>query len=361
MMRVVLLWLAASMVTAAVAQSSSLGIVVQPAKPTIIFTRAAGVHVRSDLRVQLARGENRLLVDAAALETDPAAMTLRVVEPAEAVHVVGAATVQPAGRLQWVVSADQPTTARLRLGYEITNLKTEMSYRLLLNPAANSLALEATLTVRNGGKMDLPTSRMVFPGGHEITAALPVGETVQQQLYSLPRLPYEIRYLYDYTRFKDAVHALLLLAADPERKTSLAAGRARLFAPGAGNVPTFVTEAALPYVAAGEKLELDLGTAPEVAILRNRLRSEQVNVRQDVYRKLALFDLEEDYELEVSNHRPGPITLLVREHPAGDWQLTKSSVPGTQTDSGTVEFSLPLAADATQKLTFSTKRLNAEP
>ena len=360
-MRIATTLMAALAVSAALAQSSSLGLVVQPATPTILFTRGAGVHVRQTLQVQLARGENRLLVDATALQTDPAGVTLRVLEPAAGVRVLGAALGQPAGRMIWTVAADQPTTASLRLGYEITVLKAEVSYRLLLNPAASTVAVEATLTITNGGKADLPQSKMIFPQGHETTAALPAGQTVQQQLFALPALPYEIRYLYDYNRFKDAVHAMLLLPESNERRTALPAGRARIFAPGAGAVPTFVADASLPYVASGEKLELDLGTAPEVTVLRNRLRSDQVNVRTDVYRKLALFDLEEDYELEISNHRTGPIALTVREHPAGDWQLTKSSVPGQQTDSATLDFALRLAANAKEKLSFSTKRLNAEP
>jgi hypothetical protein len=367
-MRLVTPFLAALAVSVALAQSSTLGLIVRPAAPTILFTRGAGVHVRQTLTVQLARGENRLLVDTAALQTDPAGVTLRVLEPAESrgagvspARVLGATPGQPPGRMVWTLAAEAPTAATLRLGYEITYLKADVAYRLLLNPAANTLAVEATLTIVNNGKSDLPPSRMVFPQGHETTTALPAGQTVQQQLFALRTLPYEIRYLYDVNRFKDTVHAMLLLPADAARRTALPAGRARLFAAAAGAPPTFVADASLPYVASGEQFELDLGAAPEIAILRSRLRSEQVNVRTDIYHKLALFDLEEDYELEISNHRPGPIALLVREHPAGDWQLTKSSMPGRQTDSATVEFALRLPAGAKEKLTFSTKRLNAEP
>jgi hypothetical protein len=343
------------------AQSSNLGGLVTLGQPDIRFTRAAGTHVRQDVAVTLQEGENRLLLDVAALETDPATVRLRVLEPAAKVRVTGSQVGQQPGQMLWRVVADGAGPARLSLSYEISSLQADVAYSVRLDPEKQQLGLVATVSLRNNGKHDLPQAKVTLAQGQQTTVALRVGETVQQRLFALSSLPYTTTYLYDNPRFKDSVHTMLTIAAEARPEMALPAGKARLFAPGEGGADTFVAEAGLPYLPAREKIELDLGVAPDLAVARNRLRSDQVNVRNDVYHKLALFDLDEDYELPLTNQRRAAVTLLVREHIPGDWQLVKSSIPAVQTDAGTLEFTVPLAAGAKDKLTYSLKRLNVEP
>lgn len=360
-MRFVAALFATVIVSCAQAQLSYLGPQVQFDAPTVIFTRAAGVHVRHDLQVQLSAGDNCLLLDVAALEADPASVRMRVLEPAAKVTVLSGSSGRQPGQMIWQVQATEATPARLRLTYEVTHLQADVSYTLRLDPSRQRLGIEAGLTARNGGKQPLTAARVTLPQGQRTTLSLQPGQSVQQKLFSLSDQPYEISYLYDYTRFKDTVRTWLALPGEPRAATPLPAGKARLYAPGPTGTPSFVADVAVPYVPAGEKLELDLGPAPEVAVVRNRLRSDQVNARMDVYRKLALFDVEEEIELELSNQRQGPVMLLIREHVAGDWQLLKSSLAGHQTDSATLEFAVRLPAGATEKLTYTIKRLNVEP
>jgi len=359
-MRSALLLIAALTAGFAVAQATDLGTTVALGAPTVCFTRSAGVHAARDMTAQLEQGENRLTLDTAALETDPATVRARVLEPAGQVRIVATTTGPQPGMVVLTVGADAPTRARLRLSYEVKFLQADTLYGLLLNPAQQKLDLQADLTVRNNGKHDLTGAKLTLPQGQQTTVSLQAGQTVQQQLFGLPEMAYQIVYLYDNNRFKDAVRTLLAVSAEARLKTPLPAGKARIYAPGPGG-RAFVAEAGVPYVPAGEKLELDLGVAPELAVLRTRLRSDQVNVRSDVYRKLALFDLEEEFELELSNQRPGPVTVLVREHVAGDWQLLKGSHPSEQTDSGTLEWTIRLAGGAKEKLGYTVKRLNVEP
>lgn len=360
-MRLVPVLMGVFIVSCVQAQMSFLGPQVQLDAPTVVFTRGAGVHVRHDLQVQLHAGDNCLMLDVAALEADPATVRMRLLEPAGKVTVLSGNSGRQPGQMTWQVTAAEAAPARLRLTYEISHLQADVGYGLHLDPSRQRLALQADITVRNGGKHPLLNAKVVLPQGQQTTLSLQPGQSVQQKLFSLADQPYEISYLYDYTRFKDAVRTWLTLPGEPRSTSALPAGKARLYAPGPGGTPSFVADVAIPYVPAGEKLELDLGPAPEIAVVRNRLRSDQVNARTDVYRKLALFDVEEEIELELSNQRTGPATLLIREHVAGDWQLLKSSLPGEQTDSATLEFSVRLPAGATEKLTYTVKRLNVEP
>lgn len=360
-MRLVMFLLAVALAGFAAAQPADLGATLPASAPSILFTRSAGAHAVQELPVQLERGENRLLVDAASLETDPGTIRVRLLEPADKARLTATTIGPQPGQVVAAISADEPVRARLRLSYEITTLQAEVSYSLTLDPARQQLALQADLTVRNNGKRDLRQAQATLAQGQQTTLSLRVGETVQRQLLTVPDLPYTISYLYDNGRFKDTVRTLLTIPAEARAKTPLPAGKARLYAPDAGGGRTLVAEAAMAYAPAGEKIELDLGAAPELAVLRTRLRSDQVNVRTDVYHKLALFDLDEEYELELSNRRPGPVTLVVRERVPGDWQFVKGSQQPEQTDSGTLEWTIRLNAGAKEKLTYSVKRLNVEP
>jgi len=361
LMRLAMLLSAAILATCAVAQPTDVGVAVSSPAPNLTITRSAGVHACQELTVPLQQGENRLFLDVAALETDPATLRVRLLDPVGQARVTSVTTGPQPGQVVASINADQAVTGKLRLSYEVGYVQADVSYSLLLDPTRQKLTVQADLTVRNNSKHEFNQTKLTLPQGRQATLNLRPGETVQQQLFALPDVPYEISYLYDNSRFKDAVRTLLTIPAEARANAPLPAGKARIFAPGAGGTRTLIAEAGLPYLPASEKVELDLGAAPDLSVLRTRLRSDQVNVRSDVYHKLALFDLDEEYELEVSNRRATPIVLIVREHVPGDWQLGKSSVPAAQTDSGTLEFTVRTEAGAKQKLSYSVKRLSVEP
>lgn len=345
----------------AAAQGTYVGNVIPLGPPEILVTRGAGVHVRQEGQVSLRAGENRLLIDVAQLQTEAASVRLQVLEPPKEVRLESALLGPQPGQMLWTLQAERPLQARLRLEYEISYLQADIAYTMLLDPARRQLNLEAVALLTNNGKQELKAARVTLPSGHQIKLHLPAGQSIQQKLFVQTEIPYEIVYLYDYSRFKDSVRTWLVIAGQARQEMAWPAGKTRLYATAPEAAPTFVADITMPYAPRGEKLELDVGPAPDLAVLRTRLRSDQVNVRTDVYRKLALFDLEEEYELELSNQRQTPVVFVIQEHIPGDWQLVKSSHPAQQINSDTLEFRVRVSGEAKEKLTYFVKRLNVEP
>lgn len=345
--------------------AADLGTVIPAEAPQIVFTSQAGVHLRQVTQAQLQAGDNAFLLDFGRSDIDPATLELRVLEPAEGVTIMGCdfPARQP-GQVKFLARASRPVKARLRLSYGLKGLESEVGYVMSLSPREQTLTLEAQVTLRNNGKQPLEQAQIILPGGHCLKTSLGLGQSLQQSLFRQDGIPYQTGYLYDNSRFKDSVRAIMKVSREGSgdfARASLPAGKVRVFAPTAGNLPTFVAETSLKYTPAHEKLELDLGIVPEITVLRTKLRGDQVNARTDVYKKLALFDVEEEYQLEIENHRQGPVTLLVDEHVPGEWQVMKASVPYQKLDAGTLEMTVKLEAGQKTKVNYGFKRLNVEP
>lgn len=331
----------------------------------IILTRAAGAFVRYEAVVELQAGENHCQFDFAQSGLAAEAVRLSVLEPRETVvHRGREIKADEPGAVIWRLYTPTAGPARLQLTCGLKELESNLQYQALLQPDSRQLQLQAVLSLTNGSLLDLPQARVTVSSGQQITTDLKAGQSGQQPLFTHPGVPYESCYLYDYSRFKDAVQTWLILPRSddsPASTQALLPGKLKVMAPGGGGAVTLVREVDLPYVPPGEKVELNLGAAAEVTVTRTKLKSEQTNVRTDVYRKNALYDLVEEWQLEFQHHRPGPLTLTVHEHFAGDWELLKQSHPTSQVHVDRAEFILILPPGEKQTLTYTVKRSNVEP
>lgn len=347
------------------AVAADLATVTPLADAEIVLTRQAGAFVRHETAVDLQPGENRFALDFARLGLDPASVRLTVIEPRSGVTSLGRETpAEEPGTLVWHLQAEAAGRARLRLTYALKGLETALHYQARLQPAGAGLQLQAVLAVTNNSRLELSQARVTVAPGQQISTDLRPGQTVQQTLFTLAPVAYETRCLYDFTRFKDTVRMMLVLPRSddsPASRQALPAGKLRVLAPGGSGPGTLVGETTLPYVPPGEKVDINLGVVPEVTVVRTKLKSEQTNVRTDVYKKLALYDLVEDWQLEFQHHRSGPITLVVHERFAGDWELVKQSHPAERIKADTAEFVLALPPGEKLTLTYTSKRLNVEP
>lgn len=345
--------------------ASEVGTVASLEAPQVYFTRQAGVYLRHETKMALPQGPSCFLFDFARLDIDPTTLELRVLAPREKVQVSGWQFVSGnSGQIVWQLQAAEAVTARLLLSYQVKGLESEVNYNATLNPAAQTLTLEAQVTLRNTGKLTIPPVLVNLPTNRQLKVSLDPGQSVQQRLLQFGDIPYQAQYLYDNTRFGNSVRAYLRLPRAGSAtfdKLLLQAGKIKVFAPSAEAFPTFVAESSIPYIPAHEQITIDLGSVPEITVTRSRLRGDQTNVRTDIYTKLVLFDIEEEYELQIENHRATPLTLTVQEHVPGEWRMIKSTVPGEKLDAGTIEFVIKLDPDQKTKLNYTVKRLNVEP
>lgn len=351
--------------TAGFAHCSQVGLMPRLGPPRLIVTRQAGVHVVRESVVSLLPGENRLSFDFAAVGADPATSRLSVASPAEGVRVM--AEIQPPGeptRTVWVLQADAPVAARLRLAYAVKGLETTTTYRMTLHPTDSTLDLDCDLTLRHGGPEPFPDAEVVLPSGQRIGADLRLGETILMNLQRYTGVAYQTYYLCDFNRYQTAVHAVLRVVREGTGELDtcgLPAGPLKVYAPGADGLLATVAETTLPYLPPHEPLEVDLGAAPQVSMSRTRVRAEQSNERTDVYRRVVLFDLEEQFDLGLANRRAGPTEFCVRETIPGQWTMVKESHESRRLDANTVQYTLTLPAGESAVISYTVRRLNVEP
>jgi hypothetical protein len=346
------------------AAAADLGQLADFGNPLVVFTRGAGVLLRLQAPVTLPAGESGVSFDCARWDVDPASVRLEALT-AEAVQVRERQTpTGEPGRLVWRLQAARSCAAQLRLSCALKGIEATARYAGVLNAAGDRLTLTAQATVRNNSRLNLRDVRLQLAPGRVLTATLEPGATIQQELWRAEGVPAEVSFLADFSRFKDSVRLVLRLqrggttAFDGQ---ALPGGPLKVSAIGGDGLQTFLGEGALPYAPPHEAAEVQLGSVPQVTLTRARLKGDQVNTRSDVYRKAVVFDMDEQFEFEIENHRAAPLTLRVQEHPAGEWQILKASCPWVKLDAGTVEFAVPLAAGQETKLNYTVKRLNCEP
>jgi len=122
-----------------------------------------------------------------------------------------------------------------------------------------------------------------------------------------------------------------------------------------------ITTASIPYVAPDEAAEVSLGPAAGITVTRTRAEAKEVNKRLDVANKVALYDLQERWELEARNLRAEPVELLVREHHEGLWVLEDADIQPEREDAETLLFRLTLAPGERRTLTYRIRHQNRQP
>ena len=116
----------------------------------------------------------------------------------------------------------------------------------------------------------------------------------------------------------------------------LPAGRVRFYEPDADGVPQFAGESNIRHTAEGEKLELEVGTAFDLAAERAMLSSRRIS---NTEREYAV-------RIKLRDRKKSDVTILVRESVGGDTEIIQRTHDFTRKDANTIEFSIPVKAGA---------------
>jgi hypothetical protein len=315
--------------------------------------------------VKLPQGETRLTYPFAAGDVDFDSIRFELVGAPEGVSVIGR-TQDPAvpRNVTWIIDAAKDAEVRVRLGHYLKGIAWRVDYTATVDPAGSVLDLQADLTLTNGSKKPLSGAAFRLPDGSRLTASLDLGQTTQFPLFKLQKLPFSLSYVYDVPRYGDGVFAILTHLRGPEverRDKPILAGHVRVQGADAAGVFTQIGEADLPYTPAGEKLEFRVTGVPELTVAKSRVSGTQVNIKNDVLKKLALFDLDEEYTLAVKNRRGSDVTLVLRDNIPGAWEMLKSSLPFIKTAADQIEFRVPVAAGQEVKVGYTVRRKDQQP
>jgi len=277
------------------------------------------------------------------------------------------------------------------ISYLTQGLSWQMDYLLTLDSSGRSLNLEGLATLSNRSGLSWPDARikllagqvnqprqqpMMAPAMRTLAAemksdSVETGAVQDYHLYTLPdkyslkdqqqkqvpliprtELPAEVRYTYTLqvstrqqlpSQLNQAWTELHFNApATGKARLPLPAGQARVFRPDTDNQLQFVGGAQIPGTAAGEAVKVVMGKAFDLGI-------EQVQTR---FRKV-FEGYEVEYRVSVRNRSTEAKTLDLGAHFPLPFKLTDSSLPAAEISAGEARWSLEVAADSEEVLTFS--------
>lgn len=125
----------------------------------------------------------------------------------------------------------------------------------------------------------------------------------------------------------------------------LPAGRVRMFKADTDGSLILLGEDQIDHTPKDEELSVTVGTAFDI-VAEERLAS-----RTRISPKVE----DQNYEIEIRNHKSEPVTVEVEKNLYGFWEITKSSLDYRKKDAYTVLFDVPVKANDTTVVSFTVR------
>lgn len=123
---------------------------------------------------------------------------------------------------------------------------------------------------------------------------------------------------------------------------ALPAGVVRVYQADAEEHERFIGEDQISHTPEGEPIRVQVGTAFDIVAER----------KQTEYQKMADRLFESAFELTIRNRKQQNVTVLVNEPIGGDWEIIRANYPYEKTSAGSVQFTVPVAAQSEAALVY---------
>ncbi len=141
---------------------------------------------------------------------------------------------------------------------------------------------------------------------------------------------------------------VIVNAKDDGLGVPLPAGRVRFYEPDADGVPQFTGESNIRHTPEGEKLELEVGSAFDLAAERAMLSSRRIS---NTEREYAV-------RIKLRDRKKSDVTIVVQESVGGDTEIIQRTHPFTRKDANTIEFTIPVKAGQEVVLEYTARVRN---
>lgn len=352
------------LVSVSLAQAAYLARLEPAGAVSLRLLPGGGVLVRQTATVFLARGENEITFVLPAEGMDCRQVRLRPLGEGVTIRATESLSDNPTW-VRWLVEAAQAGPAQFLLTYPAPSLNWELSYVLRL--AAQQAAWETWVRLTNKGAQDWQEVQVEGLPFAALTVSLTAGADARFPVATIADLAWSGEYRFDPERYGNSPVAVVCLAREPGcqpgnfAETPLPPGRVEIVRAD-DSVPSAPTRSLdLAYTPRWRSLELNAGPVPTLTAQRRLVSSKQVNLRLDVSGRLALYDLDEVYEIVVTNRDAQGAALTVYERLAGPGEVSEASVEATRYDAQHVIFRVLVPAQAETKVTYRLLRKDLEP
>ena len=269
---------------------------------------------------------------------DPDSIVFRILGPADPVKNAGMETrvlsvsyPPNENALVWQVAASQSGSVRVRISYILGNLAKNFNYRIVAENNEETLTLSQYIRLDNSANEEFLSNLAPGEGanlwagwGREFSRPVGLNETKEMLAQKSENVPLRKTYTADAAdigyidrpKNKLRVEARYVIENTTDAKlgtSPLPAGKTRIFikpqdaeAPGASTA--FLGEDWGKFTPIGDELELNLGTAQDIAVVRTIDKTENHRVAGDLYDRTIVV------KYEIENFKETPATLDIREN-----------------------------------------------
>ncbi|MBC7186505.1 MAG: DUF4139 domain-containing protein [Calditrichaeota bacterium] len=287
--------------------------------------------------------------------------------------------------LVWLLDNKKPGTHKVELSYLTSGMRWHAEYVGVSKQNDTMLELAGWVSIENTSGATYENARLklvagdVHRAGERVRSRAMVKEEVmlayapepqfqeeelfEYHLYTLSR-PTTIRdletkqlslfppvatgckrlYLYDPSVDKKVrVNLEFLNSSEQGLGMPLPKGKIRVYKEAGDQALEFIGEDWIDHTPKDERVRVFLGNAFDIVVERTQTSS----------RKLGEKSREESWQVAIRNHKKEAVTVTVVEHVWGDWEVRESSHPHRKKDAYTIEFDVPVKADAQGTLTYT--------
>ena len=281
-------------------------------------------------------GPNQIDFSWANTRIDPDSIVFRVIGPAAEqapmdVRVLSVSYPPNEDSLVWQVASSQSGSARVRISYILGNLSKSFSYRAVASADEKTIALAQYMRLKNFANEEFLSS--VEPGeganlwaglGKEFSRPVGLNETKEMLVSRSEDVPLRKTYTVDAATIgyldrpknKLRVDTRFVIKNDKASKLGAAplpAGKIRVFiAPqnpdDASASAAFLGEDWVKFTPSGDELEINLGVAQDIAVVRTIDKTENHRITGNLFDRTAII------KYEIENFKDEPVILDIREN-----------------------------------------------
>ncbi len=254
-------------------------------------------------------------------------------------------------------------------------LRQEVGRRAMVapKPMMAEMALAAAPAVTQPKEVEKEGLGEYFIYTIEGSETIPDGWSKRLRSFSASEIPITTRYRYRQAEYGDQFGRLYLLTNDRESglgTTPLPNGEIRILRRDATGGLVYLTQRTMQYVPIGDRLELNLGSDPEVLfdLVTQRVKRDEIWMqmsRPNLYQRVDDHSIQIDHQARVAgweettyfeqrirNYSERPITVEIRRSFNGDVRF-RSDFAATSHDYRTVEFTTQVAAGERKGIAYA--------
>lgn len=289
----------------------------------IQLDNANATLVEEERIVPLVAGVNQVDFSWANTQIDPDTILFRVLprpdgDDASDVKVLSVSYPPNENALVWQVAASGSGSARVRISYLLGNLSKSFNYRAVATHDESTLVLSQYIRLQNFANEAFGSTGLWAGFGPRFLKAIGINETKQMLMEKYESVPVRKTYTADATAFgyldrpqnKLTIPMHYVLKNDKASKLGQAPlqfGKVRIFQDDGRGSTAFIGEDWGKFTPLDDEMQLYVGTAQDVVVVRTIDKNEQKRVAGN------LFNREVIVKFEIENFKDRAITLDVAE------------------------------------------------